>query len=230
VFDADSHISIRPRDHELVIHSTDNARVAWADIVLREDAFNSVSWKAFETGLDLSRVAAITHKVIDTSPTSVIIDERNPQLNLISAGLTLNQADVFSPYVPEVIDPPEYERPAEVILPSGTLTPVIELADDLSTSLRIGVDCQERTFYASAEGDEDSIRLELERSDVVGLHTADVESVFNLKYLSRISNILPRDTNIRLTLGDMVPAVIHYSIAGGNGSVRFTLRPIVRAL
>lgn len=222
-----AHLATLPSEGVLAIHSTDDARVAWVDISLREEAFESLQWEPMEIGLDLTKLVDITDMMAGDSLAHMTIKGTSERLRFQSNGLSLRQTQIVPSYVSQVTLRPEVDHPAEVVLPGDVLGPIITLANKITSHMTLGVDTANDVFYASADGDTDSVQLIVDRNDTIKLQSADVQSVFPIDYLGDIQEVLPDDTPVRISLGDTAPAVFQYPFASGHGVVSFSLKPSV---
>lgn len=227
IFESECTLATRPENGVIAIHSTDHARVGWVDISLHKEAFDSLQWDTMEIGLDLTKCLAFVDVAPEGAPTQLTIEDANERLTLQSANLSLHQSQIVPGYVPKVLERPAVDAPASVALPGDALDPVITLATEITNQMTLGVDVQRDVFYASAEGDTDSVRMVFDREDTIRLQTADVQAEFDLDYLEDLQEALPDDTVVQIALGETTPAVIRYPFAQGYGVVTVTLRHLV---
>ncbi|WP_435159357.1 hypothetical protein [Haladaptatus sp. DFWS20] len=118
-----------------------------------------------------------------------------------------------------------FEFPGGLVTDAEEIDRAVRAADMVSNHVVLGIDAEQETFYAEAEGDIDDISLTLPANDLVEFTSGDARSLFSIDYLKAINRAMPRDIEIDLQLGTDMPLALRYAFAEGSGSVEYLVSP-----
>lgn len=209
----------------ITLSAIDPATVAWVDLELASDAFESFEATAGHVGIDLDRLADVVGMAESGGTVRLDFDPGTRRLRVRIGGLTYDLA---------VLDPDTIRSPPEstdfdeaftatVGLDGRAIEDAVAAADMVSDHLAVGIDEADELLYAAAEGDTDTVRLEYPADDCAGFDPGPAHSLFSVSYLDSIASVLPADGPVDLRLGEEAPIELAFDLAGG--SVRYVVAP-----
>jgi len=216
---------LRTSPEGISMRSVDSANVAMVSFELRKDAFELFEADESEIGVDLHRLEDVlgVAKKGDMVNLSVIDDEKL-RIRIKNLSYTLSLIDPSSmrrdPRVPNL------EFSAEVCVDGSEIDRAIKAASKISDHVVLGV--ENEVFYIEAEGDTDSMRLELTKDELFELKGGNARSMFSLDYLSDMSKSFRNAPEVRIYLGTDYPVKITFPVSA-DGEVSYLLAPRIES-
>jgi proliferating cell nuclear antigen len=122
---------------------------------------------------------------------------------------------------------PALDLPARIVLRGEDMKRAVKAAEKVSDYMSIGV--KGDVFFMEAEGDTDKVLVEMTRDQLIDIQPADAKSLFSLDYLSDMSKIVGKASEITIDLGKDYPLKLRLKIADGHGEVSYMLAPRVES-
>lgn len=211
----------------LSVEAMDPATVAMVSLSLSADAFDSYDAEPSAMGVDLTRLLAVVEMADSGQLVQLTLDPETRMLHVrvgeLSYTLALIDTDAIrSP--PDRIDLSE-QFEASVTASGREFSRAVEAADMVSDHLELGLDRDEELLYARANGDTDSVALEVAAEDCEAVDFGPAHSLFSLQYLSSVDRSVPSDRPVQLRLGEEAPIEVNFDVADGAGTVRYVVSP-----
>lgn len=209
------------------VKAVDAANVAMVIFDLKSSAFESYAASETEIGLDLTKLTDILAIVDKKTMADLELNDEHQKLLINFSGLT---------YTLSLLDPstirtepriPQLDLPARVTLSGQELRKAVKAAEKISDHITLGV--SGNMFFMEAKGDTDSVRLEMDSSQLIDLKSGDACSLFSLDYLMNISKPAGKASEVVLSLGRDFPILVYFGMAGGAGTVTFLLAPRIES-
>jgi proliferating cell nuclear antigen len=216
---------IRTSSEGISMRAVDSANVAMVSFELKRDAFELFEADESEIGVDLHRLEDVLElgKKGDKVSLSVMDDEKL-RIKIRNLSYTLSLIDPSSmrrdPRVPNL------EFSAEVWVNGMEVDRAIKAASKISDHIVLGV--ENEVFYMEAEGDTDSMRLELTKDELLELKGGNARSMFSLDYLSDMSKSFRTTDEVRIYLGTDYPVKITFPVTA-DGEVSYLLAPRIES-
>lgn len=211
----------------LSIRAMDPATVAGVDLYLDEAAFERYEATGGSVGVRLDRLCEALQMADDDERVELSLRPETRSLS-VSAGEfeytlgLLDPASIRSP--PDAIEPGE-GVPGRLTVESGTLDRAVTAADGLSDHLTLSIDADDEAFVVEATGDTDSFTLTRSADDLSTFEPTDAESMFSVDYLRTVGRAIRSGTALDVRLGVEQPMYVSFSVADGDGSVRYAVAP-----
>lgn len=211
----------------IAVKAVDAANVAMVIFDLKASAFDSFEATEGEIGLDLTKMADILAIADKKTPADLELNEETQKLLIRFSGLTYTMALLDPATIRTEPRIPQLDLPAKVVFKGQDLKKAVKAAEKVSDHIMLSVD--ENRFCMEAKGDTDSVRLEMDASELIELKSGDACSLFSLDYLANISKPIGRESVVSLSIGRDFPILINFDIAAGNGNVTFLLAPRIES-
>jgi len=215
----------------LAITAIDAATVGMVDLELDADAFDAYDATEFQFGVDLERLQAVVAMAGPDGTVELVVDDDTRELHVRIGELA---------YTLALLDPDAIRSPpdttaiaddldATVTVDGDVVARVIDAADMVASTLALGVDTDDRTLYAHADGDTDTVDFELDADDCHGFDPSPAHSLFSVDYLAALTGVLPSDDPVDLALDEDAPVTLSYDVADGAGRVQLLVVPRLSA-
>lgn len=213
----------------MAIETVDPAKVGAVSLALLSGAFSEFEGDKTQVSVDIKRVANITRQIRDTQQVELIYDPKSDDLSLDSGSYEFELTPIDPESVHSGRRAAEIEPPGEVTLDADELHHAITLADMFSEEIILGIDAGREVFYINAHGDTDSMAVSFDVDDdaIVEMESAQAHTIFGLEYLADMVQVIPRQNEVRIELGEEYPGRIYFEIAEGHGRVAYGLAPRV---
>jgi proliferating cell nuclear antigen len=209
--------------------AVDTANVAMVSLELQKDAFESYSSSGHELGIDIAKMKNILGMMGRGDSLVMNLDDSGHKLELGFRGYRYSITLLDVNTIRKDPNPPTIELPGKVVLTGEALNSAIKAAAVVSDKIALGIDPSSQTFYMSAEGDTDHIRLELGKDEVRSLKAVQARSLFSLDYLKDMGKVMGRAEEVEVYLGVDHPVRFSFPIAAGKGRVEYLLAPRIEA-
>lgn len=211
----------------LSVEAMDPATVAMVSLTLSPEAFDSYHADGTALGVDLDRLLAVVEMADGDQPVQLTLDPETRMLHVrvgeLAYTLALIDTDAIrSP--PDRIDLSE-QFTASVTADGAAVNRAVAAADMVSDHLELGLDEAADHLYARADGDTDTVSLEVEAADCHDVEFGPAHSLFSLQYLSAVDRSVPADRPVQLRLGEDAPLEVSFDLPDGDGSVRYVVSP-----
>lgn len=206
--------------------ATDPANAFMASLDIPKSAFVRYDVTDAELGIDINRFIEILGMSEKDGDVELELDPDTHRLNISMGGLsyTMSLLDVESMRKSPQI--PELNLPAEITIAASEFKRMVKAGSMVGDHMRIGV--QDDTFFMEAEGDGDSVRLDMARSELINIVPADAKTLYSLDYLSDISKGIGTANEVVINLGRDLPLVMDFSPYDGC-SMTYVLAPRIDA-
>lgn len=213
----------------LNLKAVDPAHVAMVDLHLESEAFDEFKADEVEIGLDMDKFRDVLRLANKGDTVDVDYDADTATLTVRIGQLTrqMSLVDTASMADPEV---PDLDLAADITLNVGELERGIKASEAVSD--HVALIASEDGFEVTAEGDTDSVDLQLPPEMLVDLDVAEGEtarSLFSLDYFTNMVKAAKGSDEIRLELGSDYPVKMHFAIAEGAGEVTYLLAPRIES-
>jgi proliferating cell nuclear antigen len=216
---------IRVTEDGLTVRAVDSANVAMDDLELKAAAFESFEASPGTLGLDLSRLADPVGLATTDDLVQLFLDPESGKLIVVVDGLQYSMACLDPTSIRSEPTLPEFDLPASVTIDRDILQRGVKAADLVAEHVRIRMEADDETFLIEAEGDIDTVALELGGDDIDIIAHGGANALFNLEYLKKMVRTVPKGTAVALEVGENFPLVLSYDLAEGDGSVTRMLAP-----
>jgi len=211
------------------IRAVDPANVGMVDLSLDAAAFESYEADGGLIGVNLVRLQDIAGMADSDQLVHLELDEETRKLHISIDGLEYTLALIDPESIREEPDLPDLDLPATIVIEGRDIDRAVTAADMVSDHIELGVDDDAEVFYVKAQGDTDDVHLELDAEGLVDLVVGEASSLFSLDYLQDMNKAIPKDTEVRMELGDDFPVKLHFDIAEGEGQVTYMLAPRIQS-
>lgn len=209
------------------VAAVDPAAVASVSVDVGTDAFETYEGEGGVIGLDLERLSDVLSVADRDQLVELALDAETRKLHVAIGELDYTMALID----PEAIRSPpdvsavDFEFTADAVVRTEDVARFVRAADMVSTHLGMGVDDAEDALYVEATGDTDDVSLVVPAEDLVDLTPGAAHSLFSVDFLKDLSRAIPRDSDVRLRLGNDMPLELRYDVADGAGTVEGFLSP-----
>lgn len=220
-------VRLRITPEGISVKAVDAANVAMVIFDLKSGAFESYEASETEIGLSLEKLNDILAIVDKKTVASLELDEESQKLLIDLGGFkyTLSLIELSTIRTEPRI--PQLDLPARVTLSGQEFRTAIKAAEKISDHITLGV--SGNTFFMEAKEDTDSVRLEMDSSQLIDLKSGDACSLFSLDYLTNISKPSGKSSEVSLSLGRDFPILIYFETAAGAGTVTYLLAPRIES-
>jgi len=218
---------VRLDEEGLSIKAVDPANVGMVEMDIPADSFESYDADDELLGLNLVRFQDITGMANKGDTVVMELDEETRKLLIRIDGLRYTLSLIDPDSIHQEPNVPDLDLPGNVILPGREIRRGVKAAGMVSDHMAFGVSDDEDSFYMSAEGDTDDVRVDLRGDDVIELETGGetAQSLFSLDYLDSMAKAIPNDAQVEVEVGDDYPVKMNFDVSGGEAKVTYLLAP-----
>ncbi len=218
---------VRLDEDGLSIKAVDPANVGMVELDIPADSFESYEADDELLGLNLVRFQDITGMANKGDSIVMELDEETRKLLIRIDGLRYTLSLIDPDSIHQEPNVPDLDLPGNVILPGREIRRGVKAAGMVSDHMAFGVSDDEGSFYMSAEGDTDDVRVDLRDDDVIELETGGetAQSLFSLDYLDSMAKAIPNDAQVEVEVGDDYPVKMRFEVSGGEAQVTYLLAP-----
>jgi len=218
---------VRLDEEGLSIKAVDPANVGMVEMDIPADSFESYDADDELLGLNLVRFQDITGMANKGDTVVMELDEETRKLLIRIDGLRYTLSLIDPDSIHQEPNVPDLDLPGNVILPGREIRRGVKAAGMVSDHMAFGVSDEEDSFYMSAEGDTDDVRVDLRGDDVIELETGGetAQSLFSLDYLDSMAKAIPNDAQVEVEVGDDYPVKMNFEVSGGEAKVTYLLAP-----
>jgi proliferating cell nuclear antigen len=209
------------------IRAVDPAHVAMVDLALEKKAFEEYKADDNEIGLDVDKIKDVLKLARVNDIISMNHDEDKNRLIMTVGNVTRKMAlvDTAGMSDPKV---PNLNLPAKVGIKTAELRQGIRASESVSDHIALTVNPD--GFEMNSEGDTDSVNLKLPKDLLDELVCKEtVRSLFPLDYFSNMVKAISGADSVRMSIGNDYPVNMEFTIAKGNGEVRYLLAPRIES-
>lgn len=197
-----------------------NASICSIDIPAQE--FTQFDATECELGIDLTRFNEIIGMAKKDGDIELELDENTHKLVLRFDGFEYMMALLDTTTLRKSPLIPQLDLPAEITLSGAAFKRMTKAAAMMGSHMTMGVDGE--TFFMSAHGDSDKVRLDLTGDELISLKSADVASLFSLDYLIDMSKGIGTSNEVVIHLGRDLPLILDFD-SSKDCSVIYILAP-----
>lgn len=209
------------------LRAVDPAHVAMVELSIGAKAFESFEGSDLELGLDLDKFKDIL-KLAGASDTVRMEYKKDSHRLVFTMGKLVRRmslVDTASLPDPKV---PNLNLPNKVTMQVDELLRALKGCETVSDHIQVTVD--KEGFKILAEGDQDSLDLNLAKEDLVSLEAAEkTRSMYSLDYFLNMAKAVKTGENVTLNLGTDYPVKIEFDMAGGGGHCVYLLAPRIES-
>jgi proliferating cell nuclear antigen len=218
---------VRLDEDGLSIKAVDPANVGMVELDIPADSFESYEADDELLGLNLVRFQDITGMANKGDTVVMELDEETRKLLIRIDGLRYTLSLIDPDSIHQEPNVPDLDLPGNVVLPGREIRRGVKAAGMVSDHMAFGVSDDEESFYMSAEGDTDDVRVDLREDDIIELETGGetAQSLFSLDYLDSMAKAIPNDAQVEVEVGDDYPVKMNFEISGGEAKVTYLLAP-----
>jgi proliferating cell nuclear antigen len=211
------------------MRAVDTANVAMVSMDLRKDAFESFSATPGELGIDIAKMKNILSMISKGDAITLSLPEGGQKLEISFRSYRYSITLLDANTIRKDPNPPTIELPGIAVFAGDTLNNAIKAAAVVSDKIALGIDPKAETFYMSAEGDIDHIKLQLGKDELKSLKAAEARSLFSLDYLKDMGKVMGKASEVEVHLGIDHPVRFKFEFADGNGHAEYLLAPRIEA-
>jgi len=209
----------------LTVRAVDSANVAMDDLELGAAAFESFEASPGTLGLDLDRLADPVGLASKNDLIQLYLDPESGKLIVLVDGLRYSLACLDATTIRAEPTLPEFDLPATVNVNREALQRGVKAADLVADHIRIRMEDGGEALVVKAEGDTDTVTLELDGDDIDIVTAGDASALFSLDYLKKLVRTIPKGTTVTIDLGESFPLILSYALAEGEGTITRMLAP-----
>ena len=211
------------------ISAVDASNVALVDVQLDAAAFESYETDGGVIAVHLDRLEAVVANADAGALVRLELNEETRKLEIAFDRVDFELALLDPDAVREEPELPDLDLPATAGVEGRHLDQAVTLTSMVADHLVLGVDATAGVFYASCDGDTDTVHIEHPGDELRVLSGGEARSLFSLDYLADIESTIDKDAEVTLRLGEELPAKIGFQIADAHGDCEFMLSPRVEA-
>jgi len=209
------------------VKAVDPANVAMVSFDLSKDAFDSYEATEGELGIDLTKLNGVMEMADKDDNIELELDEAAHKLVVRMRGLAYTMSLLDPSSIRKEPKVPALELPARIVIRGEDMKRAVKAAEKVSDYMSIGV--KGDVFFMEAEGDTDKVLVEMTKDQLIDLKPSEAKSLFSLDYLSDMSKIVGKASEVTIDLGKDYPLKIGLRIAEGKGDVSYMLAPRVES-
>ncbi|RLF45300.1 MAG: proliferating cell nuclear antigen (pcna) [Thermoplasmata archaeon] len=219
-------VKLRITSDGLFARAVDPAHVGMIDFKLLAGAFEEYEAdEESELGIDLDKIRGIL-KLASGEDIVSLSYGKEERLVIQIGNLTRKIGLLDTSTMPDT-KIPSLDLPAEVIIKTDELYKGIKASEAITDHIILQADPE--GFELSAEGDTDTVKLKIPKSQLSSLKcNEEVKSMFALDYFSDMVKSVKSD-EVTLYLGNDYPVKMMFHIAGENGEVMYLLAPRIES-
>lgn len=221
-------IKLNIKDEGITSKSADPANVAMVIFKLQKEGFDEFNVEEEMTiGLDLNRLEDILG-VASTSDQITMESEDGSKLSISVSGFEYNISLLDPSTIQQEPKVPDLDLPAEIYIEGNKIRKAVRASEKVSDYVILSTENDK--FIISAEGDNDSVKMELGSDKLIDMKTEeDVRSIFSLDYLSDMSKSIKKASEVQIRLGTDYPVKINFKIANEDGEIEYLLAPRIES-
>lgn len=189
------------------------ANASMCAIDLPSEVFSVYDVTEAELGVDLQRFIEILGMSEKNSDVTLELDEDTHKLNITFGGFAYTMGLLDPSTLRKSPDIPQLDLPAEITIEGAAFKRMIKAASMMGDHMMMGV--LGEMFFMSADGDSDKVRLDLSGSELIGLKSADVSSLYSLEYLTDMGKGIGSANEIIIHIGRDLPVNIEFESSAG---------------
>ena len=209
------------------IRAVDPANVAMVSLELTKDAFDSFEATEGEIGIDLTKMNDIMEMAEKDDRIEIDLDENAHKLIVRMRELSYTMSLLDPSSIRKEPKVPALDLPVHIVVRGEDLKRAVKAAEKVSDYMSMGISGE--VFFMEAEGDTDNVRLEMTKDQLIDLKSGEARSLFSLDYLTDISKIAAKASEVTIDLGKDFPLKVRFKIAEGHGEVSYMLAPRVES-
>lgn len=208
--------------------SADPANVAMVMFKLKKEGFEEFHVDEEMTiGFDLNRLEDIL-SVASMGDEIEMQSEEGNQLSIKVSGFDYKISLLDPSTIQQEPKVPDLDLPARIVLEGNKIRKAVRASEKVSDYLVFST--KDDKFIITAEGDNDSVKMELDESQLIDIETSeDVRSIFSLDYLADMSKSIKKASETKIRLGTDYPVKINFKIVNDNGEVEYLLAPRIES-
>ncbi len=211
----------------LSVRAVDPANVAMVSLDLSKEAFDSFEATEGELGIDLTKLNGIMEMADKGDNIELDLDETAHKLVLRMRGLSYTMSLLDPSSIRKEPKVPALDLPSHIIIRGEDLKRAVKAAEKVSDYMSMGVSGE--IFFMEAEGDTDNVRVEMTKDQLIDFNPGEAKSLYSLDYLTDISKIAGKASEVTIDLGKDYPLKIRFKICEGHGEVSYMLAPRVES-
>jgi len=221
---------LRFDDDGLQSRAVDAANVAMVDVGVPGSAFERLDVGDETTlGINLETLADVLSMAEsgDDLVARLNAETKKLELSFPETGLEYTHALIDPDAIRQEPDIPDLDLGGEYVVPGRAIDRGLSAADLVSDHIRFEAVADD-TLRLSADGDTDTVNLEIDDELIDGELTGDdQESMFSLEYLSDITRPIGSDSPVTVDLGSEMPVKMHFGM-GDDIDVEAMVAPRIR--
>jgi proliferating cell nuclear antigen len=219
-------VKLRITSDGIFARAVDPAHVGMIDFKLLAAAFDEFESKEeSEIGVDLGKIQGILKLASGDDIASLSYGEEE-RLVVIIGNLTRKIGLLDTTTMPDT-KIPSLDLPVEVVVKASELYRGIKASEPITDHIILKSDPE--GFELSAEGDTDTVKLKIPKSQLTSLKCDEqIKSMFALDYFSDMIRSV-KSEEVTIQLGNDYPLKMMFKIAEGNGEVMYLLAPRIES-
>ncbi len=215
---------VRVDSEGLSVKAVDPANVGMVELDVAADSFEEYEADDELLGLNLTKFDDIIGMAKAGDVVLLELDPETGKLKIQIDGLRYTLSLIDPDSIHQEPNVPDLDLPGEVVLAGAEINRGIKASGMVSDHMAFGV--EDDSFYMSAEGDQDDVRVDLTEDEVISLVAEeDARSLFSLDYLESMAKAIPSDAQVTLHVGTDFPVRMEFELSGGDAEVRYLLAP-----
>ena len=203
----------------------DPANVLMTEIHVDSESFDSFESEGVTLGVDISKFDDIASFSSSDDMVEFDYNERVQKLNLNTGGLEYTLSLISLDAIREQPNIPNLNLSAEIVINSDNLNNAVSAADMVGSQVTLGTTSDDE-FYVESSGDTDDVERVFSSDELISIDSdGSYESLYSLKYLNDVSDVIPSDTNVTIRIGNDFPIFIEVDLKYSDGEVIFVLAP-----
>lgn len=209
------------------VKAVDPANVAMVTFDISKDAFDSYEASDGEIGIDLTKMNSILEMADKNDNIELELDETAHKLIVRMSGLSYTMSLLDPSSIRKEPKVPALDLPAKIVIRGEDLKRAVKAAEKVSDYMSMGI--RDNVFFMEAEGDTDKVLVELTKEQLIDIQPGEVQSLYSLDYLSDMSKIAGKASEVSIDLGKDYPLKINLKMADGHADVSYMLAPRVES-
>ncbi|MDY6779490.1 MAG: DNA polymerase sliding clamp, partial [Halobacteria archaeon] len=162
---------VRLEEDGLHVKAVDPANVGMVELDIPEGSFETYEADGELVGLNLTRFDDIIGMANKGDTVELELNDETHKLEIRIDGLHYTLSLIDPDSIHQEPDVPDLDLPGDVVVAGGELKRGVKAAGMVSDHMALGVEGE--TFYMSAEGDTDDVRVDLEGDDLISIEMED---------------------------------------------------------
>lgn len=209
------------------VKAVDPANVAMVSFELSKDAFDSFEASEGELGIDLTKLGSILDMADKADNIELELDENTHKLVIIMSGLSYTMSLLDPSSIRKEPKVPTLDLPVRIVIRGEDIKRAVKAAEKVGDYMSMGVNGE--IFFMGAEGDTDKVLVEMTKDQLIDFKAGEAQSLFSLDYLSDISKIAGKASEVTIDIGKDYPLKLNIKLAEGHGNVSYMLAPRVES-